>query len=71
MYTAISFADNSWLQHLMRIPAIEFGINTAGVPFLIMQPAFDLGIAASNTSKPIQAGLRSLMNHSAIPDASR
>jgi len=58
-----AFVGNNWLQHPTLIPAIVFGIVTVGAPFLIMQPAFGLGIAASNTSSPMKARLRSLMNH--------
>jgi hypothetical protein len=36
------------------------------MPFFIMQPAFGLGFAASKTSNPTQARLRSLMNHTAF-----
>ena len=59
----VACADNSWLQNPTLIPAVGFGIVTVGAPFLIMQPAFGLGIAASKTSKPMQARLRSLINH--------
>ena len=58
-----AFVGNNWLQHPTLIPAIVFGIVTVGAPFLIMQPAFGLGIAASNASRPMQARLRGLMNH--------
>jgi len=50
----------------MLIPAIVFGVVTILAPFLIMQPAFGLGFAASNTSHPAQARLRSLMNHASF-----
>mgnify|MGYP001322977835 CR=1 FL=1 len=43
-----------------------FGIVTVLAPFLIMQPAFGLGFAASKTPNPMQARLRSLMNHTAF-----
>lgn len=59
----VALADNNWLQHPMPIPAIAFGIITVLMPFFIMQPAFGLGWAASKTSNPTQARLRSLMNH--------
>ena len=62
----LAFAGNSWLQHPTLIPAILFGAVTALAPFFIMQPAFGLGIAASKTSNPTQARLRSLMNHAAF-----
>ena len=62
----IAFAGNSWLQHPTLIPTIIFGVVTVGAPFFIMQPSFGLGLAASKTSNPTQARLRSLMNHTAF-----
>lgn len=56
-------AGTRWIQHPTPFPAIVFGVVTALAPFLIMQPLFGLGIAASKTSNPLQAKLRSLMNH--------
>jgi len=62
----VALAGNSWLQHPTLIPAIVFGVVTVSASFLIMQPAFGLGLAASKTSNPTQARLRSLMNHTAF-----
>jgi hypothetical protein len=64
--TFVAFVGNNWLQHPTLIPAITFGMVTVGAPFLIMQPAFGLGVAASKTSNPMQTRLRSLMNHTAF-----
>jgi hypothetical protein len=66
---AISFvalAGSGWLQNPTLVPAIVFGIVTVLAPFFIMQPLFGLGFAASKTSNPAQARLRSLMNHTAF-----
>jgi len=52
-----------WLQNPTLISALIFGMVTVSAPFLIMQPSFGLGVAASKTSSPMQARLRSLMNH--------
>lgn len=62
----ISLSSTRWLQHPTPIPAIFFGILTVLAPFFIMQPSFGLGLAASKTSNPTQARLRSLMNHAAF-----
>ena len=62
----VALAGNSWLQHPTLIPAIIFGVGTVLMPFFIMQPAFGLGFAASKTSNPRQARVRSLMNHTAF-----
>jgi hypothetical protein len=59
----LASVGNSWLEHPTLIPAIIFGIVTVLAPFLIMQPSFGLGFAASKTSNPNEARLRSLMNH--------
>ena len=59
----VAIAGGSWLQSPSLLPAIGFGIVTVLAPLFIMQPLFGLGIAASRTSNPGQARLRSLMNH--------
>ncbi|HSL31367.1 MAG TPA: DUF2938 domain-containing protein [Anaerolineales bacterium] len=59
----VAFAGNDWLQHPGLISAVVFGLVTVAAPFLIMQPALGLGLAASKTANPMQARLRSLMNH--------
>src|SRR5512139_3370244 len=62
----VTLVGNSWLQHPTLIPAIMFGVITVLAPFFIMQPSFGFGFAASKTSNPTQARLRSLMNHTAF-----
>jgi len=59
----VAFVGDNWLQHPTPIPAIVFGVVMVLMPFFIMQPSFGLGVAASKTSNPTQARLRSLMNH--------
>lgn len=59
----IAFTGKDWLYRPMLIPAMIFGAATVAAPFFIMQPAFGFGVAASKTGKPMQARLRSLMNH--------
>lgn len=62
----VLIAGNDWLLHPRLIPALIFGVVTVLAPFLIMQPAFGFGFAASKTSNPAQARVRSLMNHGAF-----
>lgn len=62
----IAIEGNAWLEQPTLVPAILFGIATVLAPLLIMQPAFGLGIAASKTSNPTQARVRSVMNHIAF-----
>jgi hypothetical protein len=64
--TFVSLVGNNWLQHPTPIPATIFGVVTVLAPFIIMQPSFGLGFAASKTANPNQARLRSLMNHTAF-----
>lgn len=52
-----------WLRHPTAGPALIFGLLTVAVPFLVMQPAMGLGVAASKTPVPRQNRLRSLVNH--------
>lgn len=62
----VALATPEWLQSPTLLPALSFGIVTVGFPFLIMHPSFGLGLAASKTPNPMQARLRSLMNHAAF-----
>ncbi len=62
----VALVGNDWLQHPTLIPAMVFGVVTVLAPFFVMQPSFGLGFAASKTSNPMQARLRSLMNHTAF-----
>ena len=45
---------------------LAFGLVTVAAPFLLMQPALGVGIAASKTPNPTAARLRSLMTHAAF-----
>lgn len=62
----VAFAGHSWLENPTPVPAIAFGVFTVLAPFIIMQPAMGLGVAASNVSNPAQARLRSITNHTAF-----
>ena len=62
----VAVAGPDWLQHPTPLLAIVFGIVTVLAPFFIMQPSMGLGFAASKTSQPTQARLRSLLNHTAF-----
>jgi len=62
----VLFMGDSWLQHPTLLPALGFGVFTVLAPFLILQPSLGFGFAASKTTNPAQARLRSLMNHTAF-----
>ena len=59
----VALVSGDWLARPTLLPALLFGIGTVLVPFLVMQPSFGLGIAASRAPSPTQARLRSLMAH--------
>jgi len=59
----VILASPSWLQAPTVLPALALGIVTVAFPFLVMQPAFGMGIAGSNAPNPLAIRLRSLMNH--------
>ncbi|MEO1101003.1 MAG: DUF2938 domain-containing protein [Pseudomonadota bacterium] len=61
MFLAVAGAD--WLDRPSLVTALTFGAVTVLVPFLIMQPALGLGVAASRTPKPWVARARSLATH--------
>jgi hypothetical protein len=58
-----TFTGSNWLQFPRLIPALIFGLISVSIPFFIMQPALGLGFAASKTSNPLQARVRTLTNH--------
>jgi len=59
----VFLASGSWLERPTLLPALAFGVASTLVPFLVMQPSFGLGIAASKTPHPNKARLKSLMTH--------
>jgi hypothetical protein len=59
----VALVSGGWLVRPTLLPALLFGVGSVLVPFLIMQPSFGLGIAASKTPDPTQARLKSLMAH--------
>jgi hypothetical protein len=60
----VALASGAWLERPTLLPALAFGVVTTLVPFLVMQPALGLGIAASRSAHPSQARMKSLMTHS-------
>lgn len=65
-FAFVVIMGDTWRQQPTLLPALLFGVVTVLAPFGIMQPSFGLGLAASKTSNPAQARLRSLMNHTAF-----
>jgi hypothetical protein len=52
-----------WFKQPTLVPALLYGIGTVIFPLFVMQPAFGLGFASSNTPKPVQAISKSIMTH--------
>ena len=59
----VGVAPNGWLARPTLLPALLFGLGTVLFPYLVMQPAYGLGVAASKTPNPNSARLKSLMSH--------
>ena len=59
----VALVPDRWIAQPTLLPALLFGIGSVLVPYLIMQPSFGLGVAASKAPRPAQARLRSLMAH--------
>jgi DUF2938 family protein len=62
----VAIVPDGWLAQPTLWPALLFGIASVLVPYLVMQPAIGLGIAASKAPQPVSARLRSLMAHTAF-----
>ena len=62
----VALVSGSWLLRPTLLPAMLFGIGSVLVPYLVMQPAFGLGIAASKAPRPMHARMRSLMAHASF-----
>ena len=59
----VGVAPTGWLARPTLLPALLFGLGTVLFPYLVMQPAYGLGVAASKTPNPTAARLKSLMSH--------
>jgi hypothetical protein len=53
----------AWLLVPTLAPALAVGVATVAVPFLLMQPAMGLGVAASRTPRPAAARAQSIVTH--------
>lgn len=52
-----------WLQAPTILPALLTGLVTVAAPFLVLQPAFGMGLASSRMPDPTASRLRSLITH--------
>lgn len=59
----VVFMGVGWLQSPTVLPAVGFGLLTVVFPFLVMQPAMGLGVAASRSPAPAKARIKSATTH--------
>jgi hypothetical protein len=59
----LAIAGEGWLRRPSLAPALAFGLTTVLLPFLVMQPAMGMGVAASRTSRPRSARIQGLVTH--------
>ena len=59
----VALAPGGWLARPTLLPALLFGLGTVLFPYLVLQPAYGLGVAASKTPNPTAFRLKSLMSH--------
>ncbi|MFN4311405.1 MAG: DUF2938 domain-containing protein [Ferrovibrio sp.] len=52
-----------WLQAPTILPALLTGLVIVAAPFLVLQPAFGMGLASSRMPDPTASRLRSLITH--------
>lgn len=62
-FVLVLIQGESWITSPQIIPALLLGILTTLIPFLIMQPAFGFGIAASKLPSPNIFRFKSLLAH--------
>lgn len=53
----------AWIDQPRLGPALLVGLATVAAPFLLMQPAMGMGLAASRTPRPAAARWQSLVTH--------
>jgi len=54
-----------WAEHPTVVPALAVGLGTLVAPWLVMQPAFGLGIAGASTPSPAVTRAKSAAAHTA------
>lgn len=64
--TLLAIWGLDWALNPTILPALIIGIGTVLVPYLVMQPAFGLGLAAAKTPQPNRFRLLSLAAHTAF-----
>lgn len=59
----LAAAGREWARAPSPGAALAFGVATVAAPFLVLQPALGLGMAASRTPRPAVARVKSVASH--------
>ncbi|QYJ75107.1 DUF2938 domain-containing protein [Shewanella sp. FJAT-52076] len=59
----LPFAGAIWFTEPTLAPAITLGLVTVAAPFLLLQPALGMGVAASRAPRPWHARAHSIITH--------
>lgn len=59
----VGFTCPTWVWAPTVLPALGFGLASAVMPLLVMQPAMGYGFAAAKTATPLRNCLRAVANH--------
>ena len=59
----LAFVFPGWLSSPALLPALAIGVGTVLAPWLVLQPAMGLGLAASRSSDPRAVRMRNLAIH--------
>lgn len=59
----LALLGQAWLQRPTLLPALAFGALTLVAPWLLMQPAFGMGLAASRMPRPWAVRRQALLTH--------
>ena len=59
----VAAAGPEWCRAPTLAPALLVGIGSVAAPFLVLQPAFGMGLAAHRTASPWSARMQTLVTH--------
>jgi hypothetical protein len=59
----LALAGLDWARSPTIVPPMAVGLGTIAAPWLVMQPAMGLGVAASRSPRPGAARVRNLVTH--------
>ncbi len=65
-FVLLALMGREWVAVPTVLPALAVGVATIAAPWLVMQPAFGMGVAGSRTASPGAGRLRNLGSHVAF-----